>query len=208
MPDTDQTESQIVFIVDDDDESRAGMEALMESIDLPVQSFKSAIDFLNTYKFGQPGCLLLDIRMPDMSGIELQEKLNQQHVWIPTILITAYAEVSLAVKAMKQGAFEFMEKPFSPSDLLDRVKAALKHDADQRLSQSERSEMLKRRDDLSGREREILELMIDGKNAKEMASDLGISERTVDFHRRNILDKMRVDNVVQLLRKLYGYTGE
>jgi len=201
-------EPQTVFIVDDDDESRSGMEALMESVDLPAQSFKSAIEFLETYKLGQPGCVLLDIRMPEMSGLELHEKLNRQHVWIPIILVTAYAEIPLAVRAMRNGAFDFMEKPFSPQDLLDKVRAALAWDREQRISQAERSEMRRRRDALSDREREILTHMMAGENAKEMAIDLGISERTVDFHRRNILDKFGLDNVVQVIRKLHGYLGD
>ena len=199
------TEPQTVFIVDDDDESRAGMEALMESVDLPTRGFRSAAEFLDTYILGQPGCLLLDVRMPGMGGMELHDKLNRQHVWIPVILITAYAEVELAVTAMKNGAYDFMEKPFSPQELLDKVRAALAHDQAQRLSQSERSEMLRRQENLSDREREILDHMMMGKNAKEMAIDLGISERTVDFHRRNILDKFELDNVVQVMRKLHGY---
>ncbi len=189
-----------VFVVDDDSEFRESIQLLLESVKLPFESFSSAQEFLEAYTPDRPGCLLTDVRMPGMSGTELQKALADQGIRIPTIIITAYAEVPMAVEAMRAGAVDFVQKPYSPQQLLARIQQALDQDRDQREHESLREQARRQIDALSPREREVMDLLLKGKNAKEIANRLDLSTKTVDFHRRNLLEKMEVENVVELSR--------
>jgi FixJ family two-component response regulator len=207
MPDFDPTDptrpSQrppTVFVVDDDKEFRQSVRLLLASVRIHAEMFASAREFLDVYHPDRPGCLLADVRMPGMSGLELQKWLADRKIDIPVILITAHAEVPMAVEAMKAGAMDFLQKPYSPQQLLERIQLALEQDADRRQQATTSRGVAKRLVTLSPREREVMDLLLEGKNAKEIAYRLVLSTKTVDFHRRNLLEKMGVENVVELSR--------
>lgn len=187
-----------VFVVDDDPEFRESVSLLLESMKLNAQVFVSAEDFIANYDPKQGGCLVSDVRMPGMSGLELQKWMIEHRIKLPVILVTAHAEVPMAVEAMRSGAVDFIQKPYSPQQLLERVQQALRQDEQRR--QEERADEATRRllDSLTPREREIMDLLLDGDNAKEIGNRLKLSTKTVDFHRRNMLDKMGADSLVEL----------
>jgi RNA polymerase sigma factor (sigma-70 family) len=189
-----------VFVIDDDEAVRSSVKLLLKSVNLPVAVFASAHDFLGRYSQEQPGCLVVDVRMPGMSGLELQQQLNLRGAIIPLIFITGHGDISMAVDAMQHGAFDFLPKPFRDQDLLDRVQLAIKKDADSRreLHQGERI-----RDclaSLTPREREVLALVTAGKPNKVMAAELGVSQRTVEIHRARVMEKMQAGSLAQLVR--------
>lgn len=195
-----ETENPIVFIVDDDEAICESLRLLIGDIGLEVRTFQSARQFLSDYNPSQPGCLVLDVRMSGMSGLELQAKLHEQAIEIPTIIITGHGDVPMAVEALKAGALDFIEKPFRDQVLLDSIQKAVDLDARTRRLHKERQDVQSRVQLLTRREREIMRHLIAGKTNKSIAYELGISPKTVDFHRANILAKTAVNSVVELVR--------
>jgi two-component system response regulator FixJ len=189
-----------VYIVDDDSGVRSSIRVLMKSVGLPATPYPSAKEFLETYHPDHPGCLVLDIRMPGMSGLELQEALNEKGAVIPVIFITGHGDIPMAVEAMRHGAFDFLQKPFRDQDLIDRIQAALTRDAETRKSLREHSRIRACIAALTPREREVLDLLTTGKANKMMAQDLGLSQRTIEIHRAHVMEKMGARSVAQLVR--------
>jgi two-component system, LuxR family, response regulator FixJ len=192
----------MVFIVDDDEAVRASLGFLLKSVGIAATAIGSAQAFLATHDALQPGCLLLDIRMPGMSGLELQGQLNLRGAIIPVIFITGHGDVPMAVAAMKDGAFDFLQKPFRDQDLIDRVQRALVRDQENRVALSQHTKIRERLDSLTPREREVLALMTRGKPNKVMAADLGISQRTVEIHRARVMEKMAARSLAQAVRMM------
>jgi len=194
------SEEQVVYIVDDDPDVRESMVILMESVGQAFKEYESAHAFLQDYHGGMRGCLVADIRMPRMSGLELQEKLIDAGSLLPIIFITGHGDISLAVKAMRRGALDFIRKPFHEQNLLDRINEALDIEDGKRKAQMDKQQLVERFDSLSQRELEVLELVAQGKMSKVVADDLGISERTVEAHRSHIMHKLGIHTVAQLIR--------
>ena len=192
----------IVYIVDDDEAVRASLRLLLKSVGIAAQAFASAQEFLACYDASKPGCLILDIRMPGMSGLELQQDLIMRGAIIPVIFITGHGDVPMAVEAMKNGAFDFLQKPFRDQELIDRVQRALAKDGENRVALSQHSKMRARLELLTAREREVLRLMVQGKPNKVMAGDLGISQRTVEIHRARVMEKLGVSSLAQAVRMM------
>ena len=192
--------SPTVFIVDDDEAVRSSLRLLIKSVGLIPAALGSAREFLEKYDPAQPGCLVLDVRMPEMSGLELQEQLNRQGAVIPVIFITGHGDVPMAVEAMQAGAFDFLQKPFRDQDLIDRIQRALEKDRANRAVLSERNLIRERLESLTPREREVLEMVSSGKPNKIMAADLGVSQRTVEIHRARVMEKMGASSLAQLVR--------
>ncbi|RJP42527.1 MAG: DNA-binding response regulator [Phycisphaerales bacterium] len=172
---------------------------LVRSVGMSVATFPSAQEFLNRYNAEQPGCLILDVRMPGMSGLELQRRLKDCGVDIPIIIITGHGDVPIAVRAMKDGAVEFLEKPFSKQILLEHVRDALRRDGERRSAAARQADVETRLARLSKREREVMELVVSGKVSKEVAAELGISKKTVDVHRTRVMHKMEVGSLPELV---------
>lgn len=189
-----------VYIVDDDEAVRHSLYLLMQSVGLMTKCCESARAFLDAYDASKPGCMLLDIRMPEMSGLELQRLLNDEGIQIPVIIITGHGDVPLAVRAMKAGAIDVLEKPFNDQSLLDAINKAVTKSCEVFEGQKDRARFNEHAQHLSPREREIMDLLILGKGSKEIASELGISRKTVDVHRIHIMEKMQVRSVVELAR--------
>ena len=200
----------IVFVVDDDRAMRESLRWLLESIGLSVRTYATAAEFLDDHDPAQPGCLVLDVRMPGMSGLDLQTELARRGAELPTIVVTGHAEVAMAVRAVKAGAIDFIEKPFSDQLLLDRVRQALEIDRQSREVRMRREEARRRLASLSAREREVLGLVAAGKANKEIAAALGLSPKTVEVHRAHVMAKMAVDSLAELIRValLAGAIGE
>ena len=190
------------FVIDDDEAVRASLRLLLKSVNLPVLTYPSAQAFLPTYDVRQAGCLVLDIRMPGMSGLELQQQLNLQGATIPVIFITGHGDVPMAVEAMQHGAFDFLQKPFRDQDLIDRVQRALERDALLRSQLRSTDHIRERVDSLTAREREVLDLMVAGKANKVMAADLSLSQRTIEIHRARVMEKMQARSLAQLVRMI------
>jgi two-component system response regulator FixJ len=194
------SEQPTVFVVDDDDALRDSILWLLESVGLNAEMYPTAADFLKACNPERSGCLLLDVRMPGMSGMELLERLKANNVLLPVIIITGHGDVPMAVRAIKSGALDFIQKPFNGQDLLDRVQYALQLDQENRLKRSEISHLRAHFDTLTPREREIMEHVTAGKSSKIIARDLGISAKTVDIHRANIMKKLQVHSVADLIQ--------
>jgi len=191
----------IIFVVDDDEAVRLSTEMLIRSMGLHVESFESAAEFLEDFDPAQPGCVILDIRMPGMSGLELQEHLNEIGATIPVIFVTGHGDVPMAVKAMKAGAVDFIQKPFRDQELIDRVHAALDHDSERRHKSERKRAVQEHVDLLTSRELEVMELVVEGHANKEIAFDLGLSPRTVEIHRARVMSKMDAGSLPDLVRK-------
>ena len=189
-----------VFLVDDDEAVRDSLSLLMKSVSLASQSFASAAEFLADYDPDCPGCLILDIRMPGMSGMELQQKLIDMRAILPIIFITGHGDIPMAVEAMQRGAIDFIPKPFRDNELLDRINKALEDDRANREELVERDEVEKRIQKLTPRETQVLELVVQGKANKVIAGDLEVSQRTVEIHRARVMEKMQVRSLAQLVR--------
>jgi len=189
-----------VFVVDDDQAMRNSLKWLIESIGMQVRTYGSAVEFLNSFYPGRAGCLLLDVRMPGMSGLELQTHLARQDSRLPVIIITGHGDVAMAVKAMKSGAVDFIEKPFHDEELLSSIRSALDHDEKQRSLQSQRAEIATRLAELTPREHEVMDMVTEGSANKEIASALGVSAKTVEAHRARVMDKMRATSLAELVR--------
>ncbi|NLH43289.1 MAG: response regulator transcription factor [Planctomycetes bacterium] len=195
-----EKDNPVVFVVDDDEAICESLRLLIADIGLEVRTFTSARQFLEEYDPSHPGCLVLDVRMSGISGLELQARLNEMGVHIPTIIITGHADVPMAVEAMKAGATDFIEKPFRDQVLLDSIQKAVDLDLRVRRQRQEHQDIQSRIQLLTQREREVMDRLVAGKSNKNIAFDLGISQKTVDFHRANILDKIGVSSVVELVR--------
>jgi two-component system response regulator FixJ len=191
---------QTVFIVDDDEGIREGLSLLLDTVGQACQTFGSALEFFDQFDQSMNGCLVLDIRMPQMSGLQLQEKLNELKSTLPIIFITGHGDVPMAVEAMRWGALDFIRKPFREQDFLDRINEALALDANNRRKSLDRHELAEKIDSLSQRERAVFERVTEGDMNKVIAADLSISERTVEVHRAQIMKKLNVRTLAQLVR--------
>ena len=189
-----------VFVVDDDPDVRQSLTRLMEEVKQPVQAFGSAGEFLEAYDPADAGCLVLDVRMPGMSGTELQKKLLADGVTIPVIIITGHGDVPMAVETMQRGAIDFMGKPVSPQLLLDRLQQALARDCECRRSKAERDAIAARVALLTPREREVVDLAVTGMTNKGIAAQLGVSSQAIDSHRAKAMTKMGANSVPELVK--------
>ncbi len=196
------SDSARVFIVDDDQEVRDAMQLLMESVGLPVSTFESAQAYLQQFNPEQAGCLVLDVRMPGMSGLDLQTRLASEQLHPPIIIITGHGDVPMAVRAVQAGALDFIEKPFNDQVLLDSVHRAIEQDAEQRGQASILADIKARWERLTPREREVLELVIDGKRNKVIAFELDVSQSTVEAHRAKVMEKMEAGTLSDLMRMM------
>jgi len=190
----------IVYVVDDDDSMRRALSLLLNTVGYKTAAFAGPREFLDKFTADAAGCLVLDIRMPGMSGLELQQHLNKMGSMLPVIFITGHGDVPMAVQAMKEGAFEFVQKPFRDQDLLDRINHALQQDAQNRSTLARRTEVLQRLESLTPRERQVMDLVVDGAANKVIAIDLGLSERTVEIHRAKVMEKMGARSVAHLVK--------
>jgi FixJ family two-component response regulator len=189
-----------VFIVDDDEAVRGSLKLLLKTLGLPAQAYASAQEFLADFDPQHSGCLVLDIRMPGMSGLELQEELNTRGAMLPIIFITGHGDVPMAVEAMQHGAMDFLQKPFRDQDLLDRINRALEKDRVGRELLGNRERIQARIVELTPREREVLTLVTQGKANKVIAADLQLSQRTVEIHRAHVMEKMGANSLAHLVR--------
>jgi FixJ family two-component response regulator len=189
-----------VFVVDDDEGVRDSLRFLLKSVGLATKTLGSATEFLDSYDVDQPGCLVLDVRMPAMSGLELQQQLNVRGAMIPVIFITGHGDIPMAVEAMQHGAFDFLQKPFRDQDLIDRLQKALAKDAHNRAQLQQRDQIRSRFDTLTPREHEVLVLMVRGLPNKIMAAELGVSQRTVEIHRARVMEKTEAGSLAHLVR--------
>jgi two-component system response regulator FixJ len=190
----------VVHIIDDDEGLRESLAFLLRSANLEVRSFESAKTFLDELPHAVPGCVITDVRMPDVSGIELLRRLKELKIGVPVIVITGHGDIALAVEAMKMGAADFFEKPFDDDLLVASVRAALRQREDQSKRGAERAEVEHRISSLSPREKDVLAGLIDGRANKQIAFDLGISPRTVEIYRANLMNKMQADSLSDLVR--------
>jgi two-component system, LuxR family, response regulator FixJ len=204
---SDEIDQATVLVVDDDPDARQSLEFLIKSVGLNIRSYASATDFLNSPDIGSAGCLVLDLRMPGMSGLELQDKLNEMNVGIPIILLTAYAEVPIAVKAMKAGAIDVIQKPYSQQVLLDRIQQALAKDRANRKRVREVGDARGKLSRLTPGERDVLDRLRVGKSNKEIASELGLTRRGIEARRANIMKKLEADSLADLLRMVMVADG-
>ncbi|AUO22798.1 response regulator transcription factor [Pseudomonas sp. NPDC087814] len=192
----------IVYIVDDDKDLRTSLAWLLESVSIKAQCFAGAEEFLAHYDPRQPACLVLDVRMPQTSGFQLQEILNRRGSTLPTIFVSAHGDIPMSVTAMKNGALDFVEKPYNPQQMIDRIQAALKTAVQAQADQEQREHLQGKLALLTSREREVLMLVVDGKASKVIARELNISVKTVDVHRTKIKEKMGVTSIAMLVREV------
>jgi len=189
-----------VYIVDDDAEMRETLRSLVSSVNLPVETYASAQEFLETQNGDRAGCLVVDLRMPGLSGIDLQEELAARGAKLPVIIISGYGDVPTAARAMRAGAIDFLEKPISRQLLLDRVREGLDVDRQRRRAEGERAEIAGRVARLTPRERQVMEMVVSGNTNKVIAIDLGLCEKTVEVHRAHVMEKMKVQSLAELVR--------
>ncbi len=193
---------QIVYVVEDDEAVRDSLEMMLVSMEHKVETFPTANEFLEQYDESMAGCIVLDIRMPGMDGMELQKALNGKNSILPIIFVTGHGDVPMAVEAMQQGAIDFIQKPYREQELLEKIKAALELDAEQRASLIEKKEIQSKLEELTPRENEIMDMMIDGNANKVIAIDLDISQRTVEIHRSRVMHKMGTHSLAHLVRMI------
>ena len=187
-----------VFVVDDDQAVRESLQFLLESEDLKVESFESAEVFLDEYSIYRIGCLLLDIRMPGMNGLELQKILAEQKFHLPIIIVSGHGDIPVTVRAIRNGAIDFLEKPFDDDYLLARVKDALAHDAKNQKKRMQFDAIRARLENLTPRERQVMALVVKDNPNKSIATELGVSIKTVEFHRARVMEKMHADSLLHL----------
>lgn len=191
---------QTVYVVEDDEAVRDSLELLLKSDEKTVKPYENAAMFLKDYSEDMAGCIVLDIRMPGMDGMELQKKLNDKHSILPIIFVTGHGDVPMAVDAMKEGAVDFIQKPYREEALLEKIEAALAQDLEQRKTLDEKQEIIRRINSLTPREHEIMDRMIEGQANKVIAIELEISQRTVEIHRSRVMHKMGTHSLAHLVR--------
>ena len=189
-----------VFVVDDDEAIREQLSFTVRSVGLDTETFASAEEFLESFDRAQPGCLVLDVRMAGMDGLELQKRLKGEEIVLPIIMISGHGDIPIAVQAVQAGAIDFLEKPFREEILLDRIRKAIERDAQDRRVLASQADIETRLASLTRRETEVLDLLIAGKSTKMVARELFISHKTVEIHRTNIMKKMKAANVADLVR--------
>jgi FixJ family two-component response regulator len=192
--------SSVVFVVDDDAAVREAIESLLRSVDLQVATFGSAAEFLRSKLPDVPGCLVLDVRLPGLSGLDFQTELAKAGIQIPIIFISGYGDIPMTVRAMKAGAVEFLTKPFREQDMLDAVQVALGRDRDRREQDKKTFELRKLFDSLTSREQEVMGFVTSGLMNKQIAAEIGVSEITVKVHRGNVMRKMGARSLAELVR--------
>jgi FixJ family two-component response regulator len=195
-------QEQMVFVVDDDEAVRDSIQELVESVGLQAEGYESAMAFMAAFRPQRPGCLVLDVRMAEMSGLALQERLNELEAGIPVIVLTGHGDVPMAVQALRNGAMDFIQKPYREQALLDSINAALAQDIDARRSSGAAEDMEQRLSTLTEREREVLGQILSGATSKEIARELGVSPRTIEAHRKNLLRKLDTNSVKELMLRL------
>ncbi len=189
-----------VFIVDDNQAVRTLLTDLIDSVGIKVQSYATASDFLSDYSAELLGCLILDIRMPGMSGLELQQELNRRESNLPIILMSGHGDIPMAVQAMREGALDFIQKPFRNQELLDMVNRALEICEKQQNDQNQTQSIKQRIHSLTSREHQVMQMIVDGKTNKVIAVDLGLSQRTIEVHRANVMHKLEAHSMADLVR--------
>lgn len=197
---TKTVENSIVYIVDDDQAIRHAMGLLLKSVRLEHQVFSSADEFLEQYSGNNNGCLILDIRMPGLGGLELQQKLIEMECSLPIIFITGHGDIPMAVDAMQKGAFDFVQKPFRDQELLDRITDALSAAHERQSEREQKAHVQERVNTLTKREHEVLDLVVTGKPNKIIAHELGVSQRTIEIHRARVMEKMHARSLAELVR--------
>jgi two-component system, LuxR family, response regulator FixJ len=188
-----------VYIVDDDPAIRDSLSFLFSSVNLTAQAYSEAAEFLAAWSPGLRGCVIVDVRMPNMSGVDLFEELRKKSSDLPVVFLTGHGDIHLAVRAMKDGAFDFIEKPFNQQDLLEIVQKAIRADAEARTIHEQRVEIEHRISALTAREREVLDRVVKGESNRGMATALGLSEKTIEFHRAKMMEKMRAGSLAELI---------
>jgi len=189
-----------VYVIDDDRMARESLKWLVESAHLDVAVFESGQQFMQDYIAGSPGCLLLDVRMPDINGMELHKRLKQAAISMPVIIVTGHADVSMAVRAMKSGAYDFIEKPYNDSIMLERIQSAIAYDRDNRRQQERKQAIQERVATLTPREKQVMDYVLQSTQNKVIASELGVSIKTVELHRSNLMSKMQASSSTELVR--------
>jgi FixJ family two-component response regulator len=190
----------MVFVIDDDESIREALHSLIRSVGLSVATFASAHEFLQNKRPDVPACLILDVRMPGLSGLDLQRELTEANIHIPIIFITGHGDIPMSVRAMKAGAVEFLTKPFRDQDLLDAIQQALDRDRRARSQKADTADLRNRFHSLTPRETEVFELVVKGLLNKQIALQLGTSEITIKLHRRQVMEKMQADSLADLVR--------
>jgi FixJ family two-component response regulator len=197
-----------VFVIDDDPSVRKATERLIKSVGLRVMTFASALEFLKSARPDSPACLVLDIRLPGLSGLDLQRELAERHVRIPIIFITGHGDIPMSVQAMKSGAVEFLTKPFRDQGLLDAIRQAIERDRIARRQQAEIAELRGRLDRLTPREKEVMTLVTRGLLNKQIAGELGTTEKTIKVHRAQVMQKMQAASLADLVRMAERLRGD
>lgn len=190
----------VVYIIDDDRLARESLKWLIESAGQTVREFENGLEFLDEYRTGDPGCVVLDVRMPEINGMELHARLGERGANIPVIIVTGHADVAMAVRAMKAGAWDFIEKPYNDALMLERVQSAITYDRDNRSNLERVDKIRQRIQQLTPREREVMGYVIRSSQNKVIARELGISVKTVELHRANLMSKMEATSPTELVR--------